>query len=186
MTSTLWMTPASERNISRHEPLCQGFIPPDERGQFGVARHSPPQPIFRQRRLFELSSHGLGDEWPPLPGKERKRGPGSPPRINTYAQEDLLRMLKTLIQPQPPLPARSAVSCITDGQASGSEWAGELRLRREDVSVCMCGCMCIYMECVSRFLEGGWHVSKLKVDVAQAQERTRTHTLRQFCKSTQC
>lgn len=45
LTSTLWMVPVSERNRSRHEPPCQGFIPPDERGQFGVARHRPSSPF---------------------------------------------------------------------------------------------------------------------------------------------
>lgn len=30
---------------SPHEPLCQGFIPPDERGKFGVARHSLSSPF---------------------------------------------------------------------------------------------------------------------------------------------
>lgn len=30
-------------------------------------------------------------------GEKGKEGPGSPPRINMYAQEDLLRILKTLI-----------------------------------------------------------------------------------------
>lgn len=45
LTSTLWMVPVSERNRSHHEPPCQGFIPPDERGQFGVARHRPSSPF---------------------------------------------------------------------------------------------------------------------------------------------
>lgn len=43
-----------------------------------MARHSPAQPILCQRWLFELSSHGLGDEWPPLPEKERKKGAWEP------------------------------------------------------------------------------------------------------------
>lgn len=57
-------------------------------------------------------------------GGKKKRGPGSPPRINMYAQEDLIRMLKNPEAPsRPPAP----VSCITDGPASGSEWAGNGR-----------------------------------------------------------
>lgn len=80
-------------------------------------------------------------------------------------------MLKTLIQPQAPLAAHSAVSCITDGQASGSEWAGELSLRREDFSVCMC--MCIYMKCVSMFLEG---LACQKTQGRHSTHKRKTHT----------
>lgn len=53
--------------------------------------------------------------------KKGKKGPGSPQRINTYAPENLPRMLKPPIEPRPLLAACSAVSCITDGQTSGSE-----------------------------------------------------------------
>lgn len=45
-------------------------------------------------------------------GKKGKRGPGSPLRINMYAQEDLLRMLKTpdpVPAPRPPLPCPLAL-----------------------------------------------------------------------------
>lgn len=101
----------------------------------GEARFCVAQHMLRQRRLFELSSQGSGDEWPPLSGKQRKRGPGSPLRINTYAEENLPRILKSPIQPPtsppPPLPTRSAVSCITDRQASGRRWAGNVRTLRK-------------------------------------------------------
>ena len=84
--------------------------------------------------------------------------------------------------PPAPLPARSAVSCITDGQASGSGWAGNWGWGGRTlvcVSVCMCGRMCIYMKCVSRFLEG--------LACQQTQGRRGTHgrgtcTLAQLCK----
>lgn len=54
-------------------------------------------------------------------GEEKKRGPGSPQRINTYARKNLPRMLKTPIELRSLLAAHSAVSCITGRQTSGSE-----------------------------------------------------------------
>lgn len=71
--------------------------------------------------------------------KERKkRGPGSPQRINTYARENLLRMLKTPIELRSLLAACSAVSCITGRQTSGSERVENMEDSQKDFKVEMC------------------------------------------------
>jgi len=152
----------NETNRSRHEPLCRGFIPPGERGQFGVARHRP---------FFELSSHGLVMNGLHCQGKQGKRGPGSPLRINIFVQEDLLRMLKTVIQPPPP---PLSPTSLTDkplgagGRGTEAEKGGLL-------CVCSYGCMCIYMKCVSTFLEG---LSCMQTQGRRGTHERKTHTLK--------
>lgn len=74
---------------------------------------------FLTESLFELSSHGLGDEWPPLPEKERKNRAREPLEDRYGHTGGPASHVKT----PPLLPALSAVFCIADGQTSGSEWA---------------------------------------------------------------
>lgn len=70
--------------------------------------------------------------------KRKKRGPGSPRRINTYARENLPGMLKTPIELQSLLADGSAVSCITGRQR---RWRTSSEHRQKDgVDVCS-GCM---------------------------------------------
>lgn len=100
LSSKPLMTPATMRN--RPHCVTEGFIPPMRKASLvwhGLARF-PEKDDCLSSAVMALVMNGLHCQ--------RKKGPGSSRRINTYARMDLLRMLKTLIQPPPPpTPPRS-------------------------------------------------------------------------------
>ena len=98
--------------------------------------------------------------------------------IRTH-EEDLLRMLKSLIQPEPS-PVRSLCCLLHHWRTSLWERVGgETTRRRQDFRVRMCGCMYIYMKCVSRFSRGAGMSANSRstrhTQVQDAHRRTHSH-----------
>lgn len=108
--------------------------------------------------------------WMASTAKERKEKGAWEPSEDQYVRTGEPASHVKNPDPTPALPASRSLCCLLHPWQT-SLWeqvGGELSLRREDFSVCMCRCMCIYMKCVSRFLEG------LGCQKTQGQHRAHT------------